>query len=476
MALPNTHYGPDGIQSILAGKNKIFFAGIGGVSMNSLAVLASLRGFSVSGYDRTPSAITARLEKLGIPVFYESDPAHVSDADALVYTVAMPESNPEYAWAKEHGIPLISRADFLGWLMTGYKTRIGVSGTHGKSTTTAMLARILTEAGDDPTVLNGAPMLETGTVDRIGKDAFFAFEACEYMDSFLDFRPTVAVILNIELDHVDYFPSIERIRESFARFAGLTGEEGLAVLNADDANCEKILPLLPCRTVTFSRRSADADYYSVREENRGGFSAFDIVRRADGRAYRIELKIPGEHNVSNALAAFAASVESGVCPASAAAGLSSYRGIARRMEKISETASGAAVYSDYAHHPTEIAATLRAARGVCGGKLTVVFQSHTYSRTAELFDGFVTSFAQSGADEVLFCDIYAARETNTYGVTAEDLAEAVRKKGKPARRAESFEEAARLAAQDTGGGGMILVMGAGDVEKVAFLLRDKYSG
>ena len=475
MALPNTHFGPDGIQSILTGKNRIFFAGIGGVSMNSLAVLASLRGFAVSGYDRTPSSITARLEKMGIPVYYESDPEHVKDADALVYTVAMPETNPEYAWAKEHGIPLISRADFLGWLMTGCGVRIGVSGTHGKSSTTGMLCRILTEAGVDPTVLNGAPMLETGAVDRIGKEDFFAFEACEYMDSFLDFRPTVAVILNIELDHVDYFPSIERIRESFTKFASLTGPSGLAVLNADDENCMLVRPDLACRSVTFSRKRADADYRAENEKAEGGFSSFDIVRTSDGSRYGVELKIPGSHHVSNALAAFAASVESGVSPEAAAAGLSSYPGISRRMERISVTKAGAVVYSDYAHHPTEIAATLRAARDVCSGRLTVVFQPHTYSRTAELFDGFVSSFAGSGADDFLFCDIYAARETNTYGVTSEDLAAAVREKGKPAHRVPSFEEAARIAAEETGEGDMILVMGAGDVEKTASILRDSYS-
>ena len=473
MALPNTHFGPFGIESILKNKHTIFFAGIGGVSMNSLAVLAKKRGFSVSGYDRTPSAITARLEKAGIPVYYEASADHVKDADALVYTVAMPESNPEYAWAKEHGIPVISRADFLGWLMTGYERRIGVSGTHGKSTTTGMIARILTHAGVDPTVLNGAPMKETGTVDRIGSSGFFAFEACEYMDSFLDFQPTLAVILNIELDHVDYFASIEQIRTSFLRFAGLTGPDGAAVLNLDDGNCRLILPSLPCRAVTFSRRGdSGADYVSANEEMRGGYPSFDILKNGAFAAHA-DLKIPGEHNIANGLAAFAAAVEYGIDPAAAAEGLSSYEGIARRMEKLCVTDRGAAVYSDYAHHPTEIAATLKGARAICGSALRVIFQPHTFSRTAELFDGFVSAFAESGADDFLFCDIYAARETNVYGVSSEQLAEAVAKKGKPAVRAASFAEAADTAYARSGPGDMILVMGAGDVEKVGEMLTEK---
>lgn len=471
MALPNTHYGPLKIESILKNRHTLFFAGIGGVSMNSLAYLAQKRGFSVSGYDRTPSAITARLEKAGIPVYYEADAEHVKNADALVYTVAMPESNPEYAWAKEHGIPLISRADFLGWLMTGYERRIGVSGTHGKSTTTGMIARILTHAGADPTVLNGAPLKETGTVDRIGDRGFFAFEACEYMDSFLDFRPTLAVILNIELDHVDYFASVAQIRESFLRFAALTGPDGAAVLNLDDENCRLILPSLPCRAVTFSRRG-NADYASANEEMRGGYPSFDILKNGV-RVARADLKIPGEHNIANGLAAFAAAVEYGIDPVTAAEGLSTYEGIARRMEKLCVTDRGADVYSDYAHHPTEIAATLKGARAVCSGKLRVVFQPHTYSRTAELFDGFVSAFAESGADEVFFCDIYAARETNVYGVSSEQLAAAVEKAGKPASRLPSFADAADTFYALSGPGDMILVMGAGDVEKVGELLRER---
>ena len=203
MAIPNTHFGKGYIGELLTGKKKLFFAGIGGVSMCSLAHISKLRGHEVSGYDRTPSKLTRTLEEADIPVYYESSADHVRDADALIYTVAIPESNEEYKTAGEMGIPRISRADFLGYIMSTYGARIGVSGMHGKSTTTSMLERIFTGAGFDPTVSCGAVMKDAGSAHIIGGDDYFIFEACEYMDSFLDFYPTTAVILNIELDHVD---------------------------------------------------------------------------------------------------------------------------------------------------------------------------------------------------------------------------------------------------------------------------------
>ena len=472
MALPNTHIGPEGIGDLLRGRKKLFFAGIGGVSMNSLASVSRLRGYEVAGYDRTPSEITARLERAGITVYYEADAAHVKDADALVYTVAMPETNPEYAWAKEHGIPLISRADYLGWLMTGYGVRIGASGTHGKSTTTGMLCRILTTAGVDPTVLNGAPLLQTGAVDRIGGHDFFAFEACEYMDSFLDFQPTTAIVLNIDLDHVDYFHSMDQLRGSFAKFANLTGTGGLAVLNADDENCRIIRPMCVCRTVTFGRNNPAADYTSVNERTDGGYPSFDIAHGGEILGH-VTLRIPGEHNIANAAAAFAACAENGIDPAKIAEGLCQYAGIGRRMERVCRTAGGADVYSDYAHHPTEIAVTLKGARAICRGRLRVVFQPHTFSRTAELFDGFADAFAGSGADEVVLCDIYPARETNIYGVSSEGLAKAIAERGTRAFRAESFEAAADCMTRDAGPDDLVIVMGAGDVIRVAEILKER---
>jgi len=472
MSLPNTHLGAAKIKSLLNNKKNLFFDGIGGVSMNSLAHISHLRGFNVSGYDRTASDITRRLENMGIKIYYEEDESHVYDCDALIYTVAMTADSPEYSYAKLNGIPRISRADYLGYLMTDYKNRIGIAGTHGKSTTTGMIAHILTEAKTDPTVLSGAMLKETGTYDIIGGHDFFAFEACEYMDSFLDFNPTIAVILNIEMDHVDYFKSMEQLLNSYVSFMNLTGEAGYAVINADDENCLKIISSYNGKVVSYKRNSPDAVFYSQNEKRINGFYEFDVCTNGVAAAH-IALRIPGEHNISNALAAFASCVSAGLSPEIVAKGISSYDGIGRRMEKICETQKGAVVYSDYAHHPTELKTTIEGADALTNGKITVVFQPHTFSRTFELFDDFVSVLTESPADEIILCDIYPARESNIYGISSSQLAKKISSIGKKCTVAESFADAADKADNASANGDMIIVMGAGDVIKVADHLSKK---
>lgn len=471
MALPNTHMGPEAIGALLDGKKNLFFDGIGGISMNALAHISALRGHHVSGYDRTPSPITKRLEQAGITVYYTPDPVHMQGCDALIYTVAMGEDNPEYRYAGIHNIPRISRADFLGYIMSGYRERIGVSGTHGKSTTTGMVAQILIEAGVDPTVFNGAEMKMTGTVDRIGGDDYFAFEACEYMDSFLDFCPTIAIVLNIELDHVDYFPSLNAIKHSFTDFMNRTGPGGYAVVNANDPDCLEAAQKYTGQLVTFGNRNPLADYWSTNITTDRGRASFDVMHRFPDeseptRLATVHLQIPGKHNISDALAAFTACHLCGIDPQVIADGLSHYAGICRRMDHIGQTAVGADVYTDYAHHPTEIEATLSGAAAMGYSHLTVCFQPHTYSRTAQLFDDFVRALSESAADEILLCDIYAARETNVYGVTAEQLAAAICAKGKPCRVVHDFDTAAAYCTTVTPADGMVLIMGAGDVIQV----------
>jgi len=474
MALQNTNLGPEKIGELLRGKKNLFFAGIGGISMNSLARISALRGFTVSGYDRSPSPITRKLEDEGITVYYESSAEHVKDCHALIYTVAMPEDNPEYAYAKENGIPVISRADYLGYLMTGYRHRIGISGTHGKSTTTGMVARILSYAHANPTVLSGAALKETGSPDMIGGHYYFAFEACEYMDSFLDFYPTCAVVLNIELDHLDYFHSLEQIRTSFGRFMAKTGPDGCAVINLDDADCIIAAHDYEGRLVTFGRENPAADYSSENEDMRDGYASFDVSHGGEIVAH-IKLHFPGEHSISDALAAFAACHTVGMDAKVIADGLGTYDGVARRMEKVTVTKSGAVVYTDYAHHPTEIATTIAGARRIAKKKLNIVFQPHTYSRTAELFDDFVKVFSECDADKIVLCDIYAARETNIYGVTSDNLAEKITAMGKSCRKAKGFGDAAELISSCSSDGDVIIIMGAGDVISVSEILTQEYS-
>lgn len=472
MALPNTHFGVEAISALMQGKKHIFFDGVGGVSMGSLAELCQKAGHDVSGYDRSPSEITRSLEAKGVRVFYEAGEENMRGIDILVYTLAMPADSPEYVYAGAHGIPRISRADFLGYLMSGYARRLGVAGTHGKSTATGMISRILRAADAEPTVFNGAMMKESSSYSVIGKNDFFVFEACEYMDSFLDFSPTSAVVLNVELDHVDYFSSLAQIRESFARFMALTGESGAAIVNADDPDAMRAAEGYAGRLLTFGR-SADADYTAENLTVQRGLPSFTVLERGRPIA-KIQLRIPGLHNVSNALAACAVCRDAGVPAAAVEEGLNAYEGICRRMDKILTTDAGADVYTDYAHHPTEIRSTLAGACALGYRKVRAIFQPHTFSRTRELFDGFVSAFAESDAEEIVFCDIYPARETNIYGVSSDELCAAVAAKGKKCVVVRRPVDAALYADGLSRDGDMILVMGAGDVIQAADALLALY--
>ena len=284
MALQNTHFGAAAIEKMLSGgPKKIFFAGIGGISMCSLARVSQLRGHIVSGYDRTPSDITRQLTENGITVYYEGDPSHVEDCNMLVYTVAMPADNPEYAAAHTAGIPCVSRADYLGYLMSGYGCRIGVSGMHGKSTTTSMLEKVFSDAGTDPTVSCGARMVSQNSAHRIGGENYFIFEACEYMDSFLDFYPTIAIILNIEMDHVDYFHSMEQIHASFHNFLERTGPDGIALVNYADDDVMRAAQGYSGKLVTFGVEEPEADYCADTISFEKGCARFTSVRHIRSR-------------------------------------------------------------------------------------------------------------------------------------------------------------------------------------------------
>lgn len=469
MSIPNTHFGREYISSLLSGKKKLFFAGIGGVSMCSLAHISMLRGHEVAGYDRTPSKFTRSLEEAGIRVYYESSADHMDGVDALIYTVAIPETNAEYVRAVELGIPRISRADFLGYIMSTYKYRIGVSGMHGKSTTTSMLEGIYTEAGASPTVSCGAIMKDVGSTHVIGHGDTFIFEACEYMDSFLDFYPTTAVILNIELDHVDYFKSMEQIHSSFGKFAALTGDDGIVVANACDTDVKSALSGYKGRLVTFGVECAEADYNATGIEYSGGKVYFDLACR--GKLIgRVNVKIPGEHYVWDATAAIAAALENGIPADAAIRAIERFNGAARRMEFCGKTDAGAEVYTDYAHHPTELAAAISTARHMERGRLVCVFQPHTYSRTAEFIDDFAEALADPCVTEVIVNDIYAARETDTLGMSAPLLVDKIRARGGNAQYIPDFGDIADYLKENFGAGDMLLIIGAGDINAVTRML------
>lgn len=471
MSLPNTHYGAEYIGSLFEGEKKtLFFAGIGGVSMCSLAYISKLRGHTVSGYDRTPSKTTRELESKGISVYYENDVSHMDGVDILIYTVAIPKDTPEYKYALENSIPCISRADYLGYLMSSYKNSIGVSGMHGKSTTTSMLEKIFVTAGCDPTVSCGATMLDTGCAHRIGSDEFFIFEACEYMDSFLDFYPTLAVILNIELDHVDYFHSMEQIEESYGKFADKTGKGGTVVANICDDNVMRAVKNYGGHLVTFGVESGEADYSAQNITFENGRGRFDIFENGKPLC-KIKLNVFGAHSVADALAAAAAAHRSGISPDKIEKGLALYEGAARRMEFSGMTKKGAVIYNDYAHHPTEIETTLAAAAEFTAGKLFCIFQPHTYSRTSELFDSFVKVLSDSRAYEIVLSPIYSARETDTLGVSSEMLAERIRENSKKASCFEDFTDISYYIAEKAEKDDVVVVMGAGDIPAVINMMK-----
>lgn len=459
MSTPNTHFGAERIEKMLKDCKSIYFIGIGGINMSSLAHISHLRSYRVGGSDRERTALTERLRAEGIEVFYTHDAANMESYDAVVYTVAISGDNPEYQRALERGIPCISRADYLGYLMLGYGNRIGVSGMHGKSTCTSMCATVFMEAGGDPTVLSGAELDAMGGAYRIGRSENLIFEACEYMDSFLDFNPSVAVILNIEMDHVDYFKSMDQICHSYGEFAAITGEGGMVIANADN----EYIPMALCgyhgRILTFSTRSADADYYAINIRYPDGMAEFDIMGR-EGFLAHVKLSVTGEHNVYNALAAFAAGHISGLEPEKMARGLSLFKGAKRRME-YKGTVNGAPVFDDYGHHPTEVASTLSGVARRSPERLFCVFQPHTYTRTYTLMEEF--SHAFEAADRVFVADIYPARETDDLGISGKTLAIRI---GDKAEYVSGVENIADTVNRLLYPGDILVVMGAGDIYKI----------
>lgn len=459
MSTPNTHFGAELIGEMLKDCKSIYFIGIGGINMSSLAHISHLRSYRVGGSDRERTSLTERLRGEGIEVFYTHDAKNMETYDAVVYTVAISGDNPEYLRALERGIPCISRADYLGYLMLGYANRIGVSGMHGKSTCTSMCATVFMEAGGDPTVLSGAELDAMGGAYRIGKSENLVFEACEYMDSFLDFNPTTAIILNIEMDHVDYFKSMEQICHSYASFAAITGEGGCVIANADNEYIPAALAEYRGRVVTFSAKSDSADYYAINVRYPEGTAEFDIMGR-EGFLAHVRLSVTGEHNVYNALAAFAAGHLSGLEPEAMARGLSRFHGAKRRME-YKGTVNGAPVYDDYGHHPTEVASTLEGIAKRSPERLFCVFQPHTYTRTYTLMEEF--SHAFEAADHVIISDIYPARETDDLGISGKTLAIRI---GEKAEYVSGIENIAEQINKLLYPGDVLVVMGAGDIYKI----------
>ena len=441
----------------------VHFIGIGGISMSGLAEILLKEGFPVSGSDSHASALTEHLERAGARICIGQAASNIpEDCKLVVYTAAIHPDNPEYREAKRRGVPMLSRAELLGQLMRNYQTSIAVAGTHGKTTTTSMIASILLEEDADPTISVGGILPSIGGNIRVGGSEMFLTEACEYTNSFLHFFPTIGIILNIEEDHMDFFKDLNDIRRSFRRFAELLPVEGLLIINSDIPDYEEITEGLSCRVVTFGS-SPDADY---RAENTAydtfGHPSFDLIRKIekDGRRPRFSLKVPGEHNVCNALASIALADSLRIPEAAVEKGLLSFTGTDRRFQYKGEV-NGVTIIDDYAHHPTEIRATLHAAAHYPHRELWCVFQPHTYSRTK----AFLKEFAEalSLADHVVLADIYAARETDTLGISSRDLERELAALGADVYYFPTFAEIEKFLSEKCMHGDMCITMGAGDV-------------
>lgn len=441
----------------------IHFIGIGGISMSGLAEVLLQAGFSVSGSDTRRSALTDLLEQKGVCFYPGQSAANITpDIDVIVYTAAVHPDNPELAAAVAAGLPLLTRAELLGQMMKNYKTPIAISGTHGKTTTTSMISEILLAAGTDPTLSIGGILKSIHGNIRVGHSEYFVTEACEYTNSFLSLSPKIGIILNVEEDHLDFFRDLQEIRASFHKFASLVPSDGLLIINGDIDGCQELIQDLNCRVITFGQ-SEGCDYFlsNICYDELGHVS-FSYTAYSEAPK-NIILNVPGEHNAYNAIAAIALAEELCIPFETTANALQSFCGTDRRFE-YKGSLGGVTIIDDYAHHPTEIEATLKAAAHYPHNRLWCVFQPHTYTRTK----AFLPQFAQalSHADYVVLADIYAARETDTLGISSRDLQAEIQKLGKECYYFPSFDAIENFLLEKCINGDLLITMGAGDVLKI----------
>lgn len=441
----------------------VHFIGIGGISMSALAEILLNAGFKISGSDGHTSEITEKLCSLGAVINTPQSADNVSsDIDVVVYTAAIHPDNPEFARCVELGLPMQTRAELLGQMMEGYKESIAVAGTHGKTTTTSMISEILLAAAVDPTILVGGILDAIKSNVRVGDSKYFITEACEYTNSYHSFFPKYNVILNVEADHLDFFKNLENVRASFKQYANNTSADGILVINHDVDDLAYFTEGLKCEVATFGTGS-DATAYPKDISYEDGCASFVPVLYGE-EFPRISLSVPGSHNITNALAALLIANKMGLPKDAMVQGLKAFGGARRRFER-KGIYNGAIVIDDYAHHPTEISASLKAARNYKPNRLIVVFQPHTYTRTLSFLDDF--AMALSCADIVILADIYPAREPDIYGVSSADIAKAMEKyKSSDVHYLGSFEACEKFISKILLNNDMLITMGAGDVNLI----------
>ncbi|MGI6069254.1 MAG: UDP-N-acetylmuramate--L-alanine ligase [Blautia sp.] len=438
----------------------IHFIGIGGISMSGLAEILLKEDFTISGSDAKASALTQALEAKGARIMIGQRASNIDDTVQLVvYTAAIHPDNPEYACAVQKNIPMLTRAQLLGQIMRNYEIPIAVSGTHGKTTTTSMISHILLEGNCDPTISVGGILPAIGGNIRVGESETFVTEACEYTNSFLSFFPKISIILNMDADHLDFFKDLDDIRHSFRLFAEKLPADGTLIINCDTPGYEAVIQDLPCQVITYGLEQKGEYTAKDISFDEKGFASFTCIRN-DMALGNFSLNVPGLHNVSNALAAIALGIKLGLRAEVIQKGLSSFTGTDRRFQYKGEV-GGVTIIDDYAHHPTEIEATLRAASNYPHQKVWCVFQPHTYTRTKALLPEFAKALTL--ADHVVLADIYAARETDNLGISSRDLKDSIAAFGTPCEYFPTFDEIENFLLENCTPGDLILTMGAGDV-------------
>ncbi len=449
--------------SILNGKKHIHFIGIGGSGMFPLAQILHDRGYFLTGSDNNPSSIVELAKGLGIPVTIGQKAENIAGADLIVYTAAILPDNPELLAAQESGVPLIERAVLLGIVNNSHSCSVCVSGTHGKTTASSMLTQIMLHAKMDPSAVIGGKLKSIGSYGRVGKSEYMVTEACEFKDHFLQLRPAVAVVLNIDRDHMDYFHTMERLKNSFETF--MRSATRAVVVNGDDENTMEVVRRTERPYVTFGRGEG-CDYRISQSRKYPGIHQSFVLSHKNTLLGELHLYIPGEHNQLNAAAAVAAAMEIGVPFCECAAGLAQFSGSGRRFEVLAKI-NGITVADDYAHHPAELAATLTTAKGLDFKRVWAVHQPFTYSRTKLLLNDFAK--ALQIADRVTLTEIMGSRETNDdYHIYSADLAALI----PDCEWYDSFDKVAQTVAENAKAGDLIITLGCGDVYKVAQKIID----
>jgi len=452
--------------SQLPANSHIHMVGIGGVSMSALARMLKFFGFRVTGSDRTETDSTQRLVCEGFDIHIGHSADALADPDLVCYTAAIPKDNPELVKARSLGIPLMERAQLLGQLMENYKYPIAVAGTHGKTTTTSMLSLVFLEASLDPTILVGGELSQIGGNYQIGNRDYLIFEACEYVESFLHFHPYISIITNVEEDHLDYFTDLNHIITAFKKFTRLNSPVGCIIVCYDDKNAKTVVQDTHKKIVSYGLIGKNNDFYAenihINDQGRTEFDVYAYGKKAE----TVSLFVHGEHNVRNALGAFAAAWQMGIDSATIKRGLESFLGTKSRYEKLGKV-GGITVIDDYAHHPTEIESTLRAAKSVAKGRVWCVFQPHTYSRTKAFADEFAKVLELS--DFTIVTDIYPARENYDGTIHSCDVVERMEK----GIYINDFGAIERYILKNAKDGDTIITMGAGDIYKLGYSLVGK---